>query len=81
MRTARDFFAYISDDNKTVTTWTGAKLGNVTRRTVSQGRWSSYGITHRHYVRVTDIHGGKWYGSGPVENGQYVRLHRARSAS
>lgn len=75
--TRSDVFAYLSSDRKRVTTWTGGTLGTVTRYTVSAGRWSTFGIVHRCYVRVTDVHGQSWYGSGPVENGDYVRLHRS----
>ena len=78
LKTSPTIVAYVTDGNRQVTTWTGAKLGTVTSRTVSRGRWSNYGIVHRHYVRVTDVHGGHWHGSGPVENGQYVTLHRSK---
>lgn len=77
LKTATDYFAYLASDKKTVTTWTGGTLGFVTAYWQSKGRWSSYGIVHRCYVHVMDVHGVKWYGSGPVENGDYVRLHRA----
>lgn len=70
------FVAYLSSDRKCVTTWTGGTLGTVTRYTTGQGRWSTYGIVHRCYVRVTDVHGQEWTGTGPVENGDYVRLRK-----
>lgn len=78
IRTAAHWVAYLGRDGRTVTTWTGATLGTVTSLTTSGARWSRYGPVHRRYVRVTDIHGAHWYGSGPVENGDYLRLHRAK---
>lgn len=79
MRTADRFTAYLSDDHKRITNWPGGKLGTVTEYTESRGRWSQHGIVHRCYVRVTDVHGNKWYGTGPVENGTYVSLRRVKS--
>jgi hypothetical protein len=77
LRTADRFFAYLSADHNTVTTWTGGKLGNVTRYKMDSGRWTAtQGTVHRCYVRVTDVHGNDWTGTGPVENGSYVRLRR-----
>lgn len=70
-------FAYLSGDGRKVTTWTGGELGTVTALWRDAGRWSTYGIVHRCYVRVTDVHGQRWHGSGPVENGDYVRLRRS----
>lgn len=78
MLTEPRFVAYLSSDQRRVTTWTGGTLGAVTRYTTDAGRWSTFGIVHRCYVRVTDVHGNHWTGTGPVENGDYVRLRRIK---
>lgn len=71
LKTADRYFAYLSSDNQTVTTWSGRKLGSVTHYHYSRP-------AKRCYVRVTDVHGVRWYGSGPLETGTYVRLHRVK---
>ena len=55
---AKPFYCYLSCDGKTVGGWKGNVLGNVT--ILGRGR---VGFARSgYYVRVTDIHGGKWYG-------------------
>jgi len=70
MATAKRFSAYLSSDNMSITTWTGGKLGRVTRMTRND---------RQTFVRVTDIHGKEWAGIGPAENGTYVSLRRVAS--
>ena len=62
---SRPFVAYVSSDGNSITTWTGGKLGDahkigtvqLTRQSFAHGRYmNSY--------RVTDVHGGEWYGRG-----------------
>lgn len=72
------FFAYLSTDNRHVVTWPGGRVGTVTRYTEDSGRWTRFGRVHRRYVQVTDVHGNRWTGTGPVENGNYVRLRRMK---
>lgn len=69
MRTARRFVAYLSPDGRAVTSWTGGKLGTVTRCT---------GNTRQTFVRVTDVHGARWAGIGPAESGTCVSLRRVK---
>ena len=71
MATADRFFAYLSSDGRTVTTWTGAALADVTSE---RERRVGFGGC-RVYVRATDRTGRKWYGNGPGR-GMYVRLRR-----
>lgn len=66
-----DWFAYLSSDCKTVTTWIGEKLGSVTYYNPSRR-------ARKCFIRMTDVHGGRWYGSGPLDSGTYVRLHRVK---
>lgn len=55
---SQPFGCYLSSDGKTVGGWKGNVLGQVTWSKQSRGRtWSSFT-----YVRVTDVHGGLWYG-------------------
>lgn len=62
---------YVACDGKTVSNWPGATLGRVT----AEWRQRS-GIAVMHY-RVTDAHGGRWYGKGSGR-GMYLRLRPAR---
>ena len=48
------FCAYLSSDCKTVTTWTGGKLGDVVS-SQDGGQWASIKS-----VRVKDVHGAMW---------------------
>jgi hypothetical protein len=70
MRWETTLFAY---DNGTgrVTDWPGNWLGDITRRRVIKG-----GVASRLAVDVIDIHGQLWRGTGPTENGTYLRLHK-----
>lgn len=70
MATAKRVVAYLASDNRSVTSWTGGKLGTVTRVTSNR---------RQTFVRVTDTHGGHWAGIGPAESGTYVSLRRVKS--
>lgn len=74
MRDHNSVFAYVSQDGKTVTTWTGGELARVTwhrsevRYTPTGGRYE------RHYYNARGDGGWHGIGAGP---GMYVRLRRA----
>ena len=72
---SKPFGAYLSSDGKTITNWPGYLLGTVTREAVSRTGFHSSKITH---IRVTDVHGGKWYGKGGGR-GIYVTLRACKS--
>lgn len=74
MRKDRKVFAYLSDDQRHVTTWTGGTLARVTW--VSAPRHVGFG--RRIYVNAIDATGQKWHGSGPADNGTHVRLTRTK---
>jgi hypothetical protein len=71
LRTENKIVAYLASDNKTVTNWPGTKLGTVTYVNVPKA-------ARKVFVRVTDVHGGLWYGQGPAESGTYVSLRKAK---
>ena len=54
----KPFYCYLSCDGKTVGGWKGNALGRVEWLTHGRVGFARNGC----YVRVTDIHGGKWYG-------------------
>jgi len=58
---SKPFGCYLSSDGKTVTGWKGNELGTVTREHISRTGFYRSNITH---IRVTDVHGSKWYGRG-----------------
>lgn len=54
---------YLSQDGRTLTTWTGGKLGDVVRSTpVRLARWSHWHGRTIQAIRVRDVHGAMWYG-------------------
>lgn len=53
--------AYVSGDATTITTWTGGELGRIVRS--SRSRSGFHGSQQLH-VRVRDVHGALWYGTG-----------------
>ena len=57
--------AYIASDGRSVTTWTGGKLGDVvSRSSVRLTRLSYTHGSHMLAIRVRDPYGGEWYGRG-----------------
>ena len=71
LRTEREAFAYLAEDCKHVTTWTGRALMRVT--SVSAPKRVGFG--RRIYVNAVDPLGRKWHGSGPA--GTDLRAVRA----
>lgn len=69
MATADTITAYLSQDERHVTTWTGGTLARVLSVNDSPGN-------RRKYVRAVDDNGVHWRGTGPRESGTYVTLHR-----
>lgn len=63
----RPFVGYISEGGTFLTTWKGARLGDVLelRRIGSPG---GHGRTPMYYIRVRDAHGGLWHGRGQGRN-------------
>jgi hypothetical protein len=54
---------YLASDGRTVTTWTGGKLGTVTSATtVRLARWSAFHGKTMQAIRVRDVHGNMWHG-------------------
>lgn len=51
---------YLSSDMTRVTNWPGSTLGKVDSHSVVAHPW---GVTIYH-VRITDVHGAKWFGRG-----------------
>lgn len=75
MRTADSVVLYLHASGN-VTTWSGGIMGRVASRTER----SCGGFARRYkrtYVRVTDLDGREWYGSGPGD-GMYIRLRARR---
>jgi hypothetical protein len=68
------FSCYVSSDGRTVTTWTGGKLGDV----VSSSLGGGFGDRMLH-VRVRDVHGGLWHGKG-AGAGMSIRLRAMKGA-
>lgn len=61
--------AYLSSDDRNVTTWTGGVLARVTRVTRN---------ARQTFVRAMDAEGHMWAGIGPAEHGTYVTLRRIK---
>lgn len=59
---SKPFGAYLSDDGRKVTTWTGGELMTVTRET----DWRIFGSSRNRgsCVSATDCHGKRWHGRG-----------------
>lgn len=71
MLTSDRFTAYVSPDGRSITTWTGGKLGTV-----------SFGGRHpwsreRHYITARDVHGQHWHGTGA--QGMYCNLRKCKA--
>lgn len=71
MKTADVVYGYLSQDRRSVTTWTGGTLARVTEAWTSER-------ARKTFVRATDAQGVRWYGQGPSESGTYVKLRRAK---
>ena len=66
------YFGYISEKNKTLTTWTGEKLGKVLGLW-SLGWRSNFGDT-RVSIEVIGINGLRYYGTYYKSAGDYCRI-------
>lgn len=62
---------YISCDGKTLTNWPGRVLGKV----LFWGERHAFS-RERHYVRVRDVHGQEWYGTGA--KGMWASLKKCK---
>lgn len=71
MKTATVFQAYVADDGKTITTWSGGKLADITRRSESASPLQYRGVIH--HIRATDAQGREWYGKNSG-NGMVITL-------
>lgn len=60
MKTRKPFGCYISDDTTRVVTWTGGELGHIVRIGHSRG----FQGTKLMHIRVRDVHGMLWFGTG-----------------
>lgn len=76
MLTADRIGAYLSADCRTVNTWTGGKLGDVTWWNPCELNRKSYWHDSHSFrsVRVRDVHGQTWTGRGSP--GVLIRLRR-----
>lgn len=72
MRCTTRLFAYHGAGDL-VTDWPGNKLGVITKSKITK-----VGTMSQLRVWVTDVHGQRWYGTGPTENGNYLRLRKTR---
>lgn len=76
--------AYVSGDNKHITTWSGGRLMDVTgmcarRAPFSKGFRTPSG--ERYYtIYATDVHGAKWIGTG-TGGGMYCRMRKLKGES
>lgn len=63
---SKPFVAYVSNDGRTVTTWTGGHLGRIVQALpckLSRRSWTHSDSSYRS-LRVIDVHGNAWYGRG-----------------
>lgn len=67
----QDFAAIRSEGRRIATSWTGVELGTIVHKTTPRGRYGMRGAT-RYRVRMLD--GSMWHGTGPTDNGTYIRL-------
>lgn len=74
---AATYGAYLSSDGRTVTTWTGATLAQVTSNTDADNGWHGSTITH---IRAVDSTGAHWFGKGGGE-GMCLTMRRNKVAA
>lgn len=76
----KDLFLY-EFGNRAIN-WTGAILGTIERRTVParpRGQATYAGVCQPIRYRVRMLDGSLWYGTGPLTNGNCLRLHRMKT--
>ena len=71
------YFLYVDEVNRTVTTWTGEKLGSITFLGVPY-RCGRYRFAKRQSIRVTGINGVKYSGTYYTSSGNYARIKRLK---
>lgn len=71
---SKPFGCYVSEDGKYVTGWKSNKLGTITYLSRQRVGFCREGV----YIRVTDCHGGRWYGRG-AGCGVYITLRPYKS--
>jgi hypothetical protein len=74
--TAAEITAYLDDGGRKVTTWTGAKLADVTWLTRTERYTPNHGFAGSTAFLAVDVHGHRWHGTGPAR-GLCVRMQRA----
>jgi hypothetical protein len=67
---SRPYSAYVSNDAKHVTTWTGGDLGDIYGWA---GHRTGFSGSTQYYFRVRDVHGGWWSARG-AGKGMYCTL-------
>lgn len=72
MREGDRYFAYMSMNGAAITTWPGGVLGRVVSRG-ARHPWSR----ERRYLRIVDVYGASWTGTGAP--GEYVRMRRTKA--
>jgi len=73
---SQPFFCYLRGDGKHVTGWKGNILGDVTQSSTARTGWHGSELT---YVRVIDVHGGRWHGKG-AGRGMCIVLRPSKGA-
>ena len=72
-----EFGGFLNEGGRTLTTWSGVKLADVTSL-VRIGRYTpSQGFVGLTAVRAVDVHGQEWYGRSPGV-GLYAHMRRKR---
>jgi hypothetical protein len=68
----QDFAAIRPEGRRIATSWTGVELGTIVHKTAPRGRRHRVRGATRYRVRMLD--GSMWHGTGPTNNGTYIRL-------
>ncbi|MDQ1396568.1 MAG: hypothetical protein QOG64_1827 [Acidimicrobiaceae bacterium] len=76
LRTAAEVTAYFDEGGRTITTWTGAKLAEVTWLTRTERYTPTGGFDGSTSFLAVDVHGQRWQGSSPGR-GLCVRMQRS----
>lgn len=77
MRNGEPTGVYVNEDERIVTTWTGATLGKITSLTRGVKRHTRNGPYRMRMVTVTAFDGSTWYGRGS-DDMDAVTLRRSR---
>ena len=71
------FGGFLNDGGRTLTTWSGVKLADVTSLVRIERYTPSSGFVGLTAVRAVDAHGQEWYGRTPGV-GLYAHMRRKR---